>query len=88
MASNLLELALQLPILGLNLPQLMIQRIDRLGLAPPLARSQRLQRSFLALSSPGLKIRPVKSFSAQQGSHSARLFTSIGLLQDPELIAG
>ena len=84
MASNFF--ALQLPILGLNLPQLMIQRIDRLGLA---ACEESAPAAFLPrVVSPGLKIRPVKSFSAQQGSHSARLFTSIGLLQDPELIAG
>ena len=62
---KLLELAFQLPILSLHLPQLMIQRIDRLCLSSPLASGQCLQRSLLALASPGLQIRPVKSFSAQ-----------------------
>ena len=55
-AEGVLELAFQLPILSLHLPQLTIQRIDRLCLASPLARGQGLQRSLLALAAPGLQI--------------------------------
>ncbi len=48
-----------------HLLDLSIQRIERLRLAPSFSRGQRLQSSFCALPSPGLKIRPVKPFSAQ-----------------------
>ena len=68
----------QLPILSLHLPQLMIQRIDRL--------TECLQSSFLALSSPVLKIRPKALPGAARlplrRTHSHRP------APDPELIAG
>ena len=82
---KLLELAFQLP--SLHLPQLMIQRIDRLCLSSPLARGQCLQSSVLALASPGLQIRPVKP-SRRSNAPTSPDSSQPGLLQDPELIAG
>lgn len=79
------QAAAQLRVLAFELKQACLPGDGHLGLAPALARRQRLERADLALAAPIAQMRGVQAFTTQQRPKLTGR-AAIGLLKDLELV--
>jgi hypothetical protein len=69
-------------------PVLLLHRILRLGFSAPLLRCQAVENSVLPLLPPSCQVGRVQSFAAQQRTQLPVLRTSIGFVEDSQLVLG